>query len=68
MSELNTKAEKKVKEGKEKLSNLRQRAVGKAEETVNEFKQRAAVTADELHKRLQEVKDKMSPKEERLRQ
>lgn len=41
VSDLNTKAEKKVKEGKEKLSELRQRAVVKAEE---------------LQKRLQEVK------------
>lgn len=64
VSDLNTKAEKTVKEGKEKLSNLRQRAVVKAEEKVSELRQRAVVKAEELQKRLQEVKDKV--REERL--
>jgi len=67
VSELNTKAEKKVKEGKEKLSALRQRASAKAErgkEKVMELRQRAVIKAEELQKRLQEVKDKV--REERL--
>jgi len=52
VSDLNIKAEKKAKEGKEKLRGLRQRAVVKAEE---------------LQKRLQEVISKDKP-EERWRQ
>jgi len=59
VSDLNTKAELKVKEGKEKFSELRQRAVGKAKENVNGLRQRAVVKAEELQKRLQEVKDKV---------
>jgi hypothetical protein len=60
VSDLNTKAELKAKEGKEKLSELRQRAVARTEEKVHELRQRAVVKAEELQKRLQEVisKDK----------
>ncbi len=66
VSKLNKRAEKKVNEGKEKLSELRQRAKVKAEEKVQEFKR--ALKSEELQKRLQEVKDKVREEQRLWRQ